>query len=74
MGRLSERFIKIWLAIPRWFGKFLLSAITIYVFWTYFINGLKNIFTVDTKALVVSLVVSGMIIFLYNKAKKAESE
>ncbi|MDD1505556.1 hypothetical protein PVA17_22820 [Lysinibacillus sp. CNPSo 3705] len=67
MGKLSTQFLKAWLAIPRWFRIFILSAITIYILWSYFINGLKNIFKLDTTSLIISLVASGIILLIFKK-------
>lgn len=42
MGNFSTKLLKAWLAIPRWFRVFTLSAITIYILWSFFINGIKK--------------------------------
>ena len=41
MGKFATQLLKVWLAIPKWLRMFILSAITIYILWSYFINGLK---------------------------------
>jgi len=68
MGKLSTYLLKVWLAIPRWFRMFTLSAITIYVLWSLFINGVKNIFRLSLSSLIVSLIASGIILMIFNKS------
>ncbi len=68
MGKFSTKLLKAWLAIPRWFRVFTLSAITIYMLWSLFINGIKNIFRLDTSTLVISLIASGIILMIFNKS------
>ncbi|ETB68900.1 hypothetical protein A943_22945 [Bacillus sp. CPSM8] len=68
MGNFSTKLLKAWLAIPRWFRVFTLSAITIYILWSFFINGIKKIFELDTSTLVISLIASGIILIIFNKS------
>ncbi|AGN35012.1 hypothetical protein UZ38_37000 [Bacillus amyloliquefaciens] len=68
MGNFSTKLLKAWLAIPRWFRVFTLSAITIYILWSFFINGIKKIFKLDTSTLVISLIASGIILIIFNKS------
>ncbi len=68
MGNFSTKLLKAWLAIPRWFRVFTLSAITIYILWSFFINGIKKIFKLDTSTLVISLIASGIILMIFNKS------
>lgn len=70
MGKFSTQFLKVWLAIPRWFRMFILSAIIIYILWSYFINGLKNIFKLDTTSLIISLIASGIILLIFEKSSE----
>lgn len=67
MGNFSTKLLKAWLAIPRWFRMFTLSAITIYILWSFFFNGIKNIFRLDASTLVISLIASGIILMIFNK-------
>ncbi|WP_065643238.1 hypothetical protein [Bacillus paralicheniformis] len=67
MGKVSTKLLKAWLAIPRWFRMFILSAITIYVLWSFFVDGIKNIFRLDVSSLVISLIASGIILIIFNK-------
>lgn len=68
MGNFSTKLLKAWLAIPRWFRVFTLSAITIYILWSFFISGIKKIFKLDTSTLVISLIASGIILIIFNKS------
>ncbi len=67
MGKFSTDLLKAWLAIPRWFKMFALNAITIYVLWTLFIDGINNIFRLDISSLMISLAASGIILAIFNK-------
>ncbi len=67
MDKFSTKFLKVWLAIPRWLRMFTLSAVTIYVLWSLFIDGIKNIFRLDISSLIISLVASGIILLIFNK-------
>ncbi|MEY9979706.1 hypothetical protein ABH968_004686 [Lysinibacillus sp. RC79] len=70
MGKLSTQLLKVWLAIPRWFRMFILSSITIYILWSYFINGLKNIFKLDTTSIIISLIASGIILLVFKNSSE----
>lgn len=67
MGKFSTKLLKIWLAIPRWFRRFTLSAITIYVLSSFFINGVKHILKLDTASFIISIIASGIILLIFNK-------
>lgn len=67
MGKFTIKLLKAWLAIPRWFRMFTLSAITIYILWSFFFNGIKNIFRLDASTLVISLIASGILLMIFNK-------
>ncbi|MFJ5965776.1 hypothetical protein [Bacillus sp. NPDC093026] len=70
MGKLQTEMIKVWLSIPRWFRMFILTAVTIYVLWTLLVNGVKNIFHMDTQSLMISLISSAIILFIFNQTNK----
>ncbi|APT46027.1 hypothetical protein BSA145_09040 [Bacillus safensis] len=70
MGNFSTKILKAWLSIPRWFRMFIPTAITIYVLWTLLINGIKNIFQINSQSLIISLIASAIILFIFNKFNK----
>ncbi|MGP7818601.1 hypothetical protein [Niallia sp. 01092] len=62
------KIIKYWLSIPRWFRIFTLSAITIYVIWSFFIAGVKSLydFHLDLPDVIISLIAAAFILFIFN--------
>lgn len=75
MNKVSAKILELWLGIPRWFRLFILKAITIYVICIVLFKGIQVLFnlgSIGIKELVICLIASLVILFIFNMTSKEQ--
>lgn len=69
MGKFSQKLLKYWLSIPRWFKVFILSAVTIYFIWKSFVEGIKTLldFHLDLAELIICAIAAAVVLFIFTR-------
>ncbi|MGD7044814.1 hypothetical protein [Jeotgalibacillus proteolyticus] len=69
MNKFSEKILGYWIAIPRWFRLFILSAITIYVILLALFEGVQIVFfnleSIELSTLIIALIGSLLIVIIF---------
>ncbi|ALC82830.1 hypothetical protein AM592_15465 [Bacillus gobiensis] len=72
MGKFSQKLLKYWLSIPRWFKVFILSSFTICFIWILFVKGINTLldFRLDLAELIIFAIAAAVVLYIFNRKKE----